>query len=88
MPFSSGSSQPRDQTWVSCIVGRFFYCLSHEGSSPKPFFILKRVKTVFSRELKPAQFSPTPLLPSMILQSEIKRILALQGEFRGGRRQW
>ena len=23
-PFSRGSSQPRDQTWVSCIVGRFF----------------------------------------------------------------
>ena len=22
--FSSGSSQPRDQTWVSCIAGRFF----------------------------------------------------------------
>ena len=22
--FSRGSSQPRDQTWVSCIVGRFF----------------------------------------------------------------
>ena len=23
IPFSRGSSQPRDQTWVSCIVGRF-----------------------------------------------------------------
>ena len=23
-PFSRGSSQPRDQTQVSCIVGRFF----------------------------------------------------------------
>ena len=23
-PFSRGSSQPRDQTWVSCIAGRFF----------------------------------------------------------------
>ena len=22
--FSRGSSQPRDQTWVSCIVGKFF----------------------------------------------------------------
>ena len=22
--FSRGSSQPRDQTWVSCIAGRFF----------------------------------------------------------------
>ena len=24
MPFSRGSSQPRDQTFVSCIAGRFF----------------------------------------------------------------
>ena len=23
-PFSRGSSKPRDQTWVSCITGRFF----------------------------------------------------------------
>jgi len=24
IPFSRGSSQPRNQTWVSCIAGRFF----------------------------------------------------------------
>ena len=24
IPFSRGSSQPRDPTWVSCIAGRFF----------------------------------------------------------------
>ena len=24
IPFSRGSSQPRDRIWVSCIVGRFF----------------------------------------------------------------
>ena len=24
IPFSRGSSQPRDQTWISCIEGRFF----------------------------------------------------------------
>ena len=24
IPFSKGSSQPRDQTWVSCIKDRFF----------------------------------------------------------------
>ena len=30
--FSSGSSQPRNQTWVSFIVGRCFYHLSHQGS--------------------------------------------------------
>ena len=31
-PFSRGSSQPRDQTQVSCIAGRFFYQLSHKRS--------------------------------------------------------
>ena len=24
MPFSRGSSQPRDQTWLSCFADRFF----------------------------------------------------------------
>ena len=32
-PFSRGYSQPRDWTQVSCIPGRFFYQLSHQGSS-------------------------------------------------------
>ena len=31
-PFSRGSSQPRDQTQVSHIAGRFLYQLSHKGS--------------------------------------------------------
>ena len=31
MPSSRGSSQPRDQTQVSCIVGGFSYHLSHQG---------------------------------------------------------
>ena len=36
-----GSSQPRDWTGVSCIVGRFFYHLSHQGSPlPKIFLPL------------------------------------------------
>ena len=30
--FSRGSSRPRDWTQVSCIVGRRFYPLSHQGS--------------------------------------------------------
>ena len=30
--FSRGSSRPRYRTWVSCIVSRHFYCLSHQGS--------------------------------------------------------
>ena len=30
--FFRGSSQPRDRTWVSCMAGRFFYQLNHQGS--------------------------------------------------------
>ena len=35
MSFSRGSSSPRDQTWVSCIAGRFFTAEPLKGS---PFF--------------------------------------------------
>ena len=31
IPFSRGSSLLRDRTQVSCIAGRFLYCLSHQG---------------------------------------------------------
>ena len=32
IPFSRGSSQPSDQTQVSCIGRQILYCLSHQGS--------------------------------------------------------
>ena len=32
VPFSKGSSQPRDRTQVSLIAGGFLYQLSHKGS--------------------------------------------------------
>jgi len=32
IPFSRGSSPPRDQTWVSCIGRQILYPLSHQGS--------------------------------------------------------
>ena len=35
-PFSEGSSQPRDQTQVSCITGGILYQLSHRGSLTIP----------------------------------------------------
>ena len=44
-PFSRGSSQPRDQTQVTCIAGGLFYHLSHKGS-PR---ILAWVAYPFSR---------------------------------------
>ena len=35
-PFSSRSSRPRNQTWVSCIAGRFFNQLTYQGSPSFP----------------------------------------------------
>ena len=35
VPFSSGSSQPRDWTQVSCITGRFFTSWATKHKSPK-----------------------------------------------------
>ena len=43
IPFSRGSSQPRDWTWVSCTVGRFFtvwatiYVIKYVFESAKKF---------------------------------------------------
>ena len=31
IPFSRGSSQPRNQTQISHTAGRLFYCLSYQG---------------------------------------------------------
>ena len=41
IPFSRGSSRPRDQTWVSCIVGSFFNLLSHQGSPSVSMLLLE-----------------------------------------------
>ena len=43
MPSSRGSSQPRDQTQVSCIAGRFFTIwATREAPNVKPIFFLKK----------------------------------------------
>ena len=39
IPFFKGSSVPRDQSWVSCNCGQILYCLSHQGSSSRVYFI-------------------------------------------------
>ena len=36
IPFSRGSSQPRDWTWVSCIAGRFFTSWATREALPTP----------------------------------------------------
>ena len=47
IPFSKGSSWPRDQTWVSCIAGRFFTVWAIREApkyiccSPKSFYLYR-----------------------------------------------
>ena len=41
IPFSRGFSQPRDQTWVSCITGRFFIVWATRDD---PFKLTKKKK--------------------------------------------
>ena len=44
IPFSRGTSQPRDQTWLSCIAGRFLHCWTRmlvETLSQGPYDSLK-----------------------------------------------
>ena len=45
IPFSRVSSWPRGWTQVSCIAGRFFYSLSHQGSM-QPWKEAAKISTV------------------------------------------
>ena len=46
VPFSRGSSQPRDRTWVSCIAGRFFTIWA---SRVDPFLLWREKQTVMQQ---------------------------------------
>ena len=65
IPFSRGSSQPRDQTWVSCIILRFL--LSEPPGKPiheklsSCFFILSRTMCIIYRLFISWKFDKTLL---------------------------
>ena len=66
-PFSRGSSQPRDQTQVSCTAGAFFK-LSHQGS-PR---ILEQVACPFSSGSSQPGIEPgSPALQAVSLPAEL-----------------
>ena len=60
MPSSGGSSQPRDQTRVSCIAGRFL--------NTKPLGMLSNLKQFCHSLLHCAQLGGSCLGPSVQLQ--------------------
>ena len=51
MPFSGGSSQPRDQTWVSCVAGKFFTIWvtweAHQGSPQWMLYYCNNIAFLF-----------------------------------------
>ena len=60
--FSRGPSQPRDRTLVSCISGRRFTVLSHQGLKSKTRLLLK--KAVTKGEFQGEWAAPAPGLPA------------------------
>ena len=47
------SSWPRDQTWVSWVVSRRFYCLSHQGSLKQVLSLKKKQKWLRRQSCRP-----------------------------------
>ena len=66
MPFSRGSSPPRDWTHISCIGRQILYHLSHKGS---PFYQLTKYKRTSRSGLTslPAQYCPDSILSFFLL---------------------
>ena len=58
IPFSRGSSQPRDRTWVSCIVGRVFTVWAITCLTPKS------LKQFLSLQSENSKQQSAPCLPS------------------------
>ena len=50
--FSGGSSQPRDQTQVSCICRQTLYQLSYEGSTKKNYIPILKINEVWRKDHK------------------------------------
>ena len=59
-PFSKGSFRPRKWTQVSCIRGRFLYCLNHRKALPV-IYICCQVTSVVSDSVRPHRRQPTRL---------------------------
>ena len=80
IPFSKGSSWPRDQTWVSCIAGRFFTVWAIREApeyiccSPKSFYLYRlylfvyyHVVALFSHSVVSDSFRPYGLQHARLL---------------------
>ena len=82
-PFSKGSSQPRDQTQVSHIAGRFFYLRSHQGH----FWWLMTKFNCLERFTLPGCLS-RPSECRMLFQMSFHPLKRLNGQWFMSHSQW
>ena len=68
IPFSSGSSWPRDRTWVPCIAGRFFTIWATRKAQEWLYSNTKRKK-----ERKDSAYNCHYLLPFSLVHSKKKK---------------
>ena len=69
IPFSRGSFQPRDWTWISCVCRQILYCLSHQGSSNKRI-VWTNLCPTFDNPDKMDQFLERYSLPKLTDQTD------------------
>ena len=83
IPFSRESSQPRDWTWISCIVGGFFTVWATREAPFHRYYVNNRdvlspstdtFEMKSSSVLPVASFLPDPIFPS--LRKEIQVVFA------------
>ena len=71
--FSRRSSQPRDQTWVSCIVGRFFSVWPTREAPFIPYYL----SILFFVSIMATFFSPFFCSPKILESNFLKRIISM-----------
>ena len=79
MPFSRGSSQPRDQTWGLLHCRQFLYHLSHQGILLNPIDITSW-KFSISSSFVSYNFTSLLIAPSWLLRPSLPRSLFITEE--------
>ena len=65
IPFSRESSQSRDQTWVSCISGRFFTIWTTRKACQKTWELkLPLITSLLSEAIRSNSYLPQVLVPN------------------------